>query len=179
MQEKNTRRACAATDKAAGGAAARRKASFYRGATYTIDDSYGYLLRRVYASIQRHVERRMQPLELTALQWAPLLLISLGKGKTAAELARVMDIDTGAITRMLDRLEAKQLIQRSRCRADRRVVNLELTGEGRAVITQIPDILSEVLNLHLQGFTREELDQLIGFLRRMIANGAPAEDETP
>src|SRR5690606_5899996 len=110
---------------------------------YTIENSCGYLLRRVYGSIQRHIEKRVQPLELTALQWAPLLLLAKGKGTTAAELARWMEIDPGAMTRMLDRLEAKGLVARARSATDRRAITLELTAEGAAAIARVPDIVAE------------------------------------
>ena len=114
----------------------------------------------------------MQPLDLTAMQWAPLLLLSEGKGNTAAELARAMDIDTGAMTRMLDRLEAKGLVVRTRSASDRRVVHLELTGDGVKAAQAIPHVIAEVLNLHLCDFDAGELQLLMSFLRRMITNGS-------
>jgi DNA-binding MarR family transcriptional regulator len=149
----------------------RAPSPFYDGRTYATDNSYGYLLRRLYASMQRHFEKRMQPLDLTAMQWGPLLLMAEGRGNTAAELARGMDIDTGAMTRMLDRLQAKGLVGRARSASDRRVVRLELTAEGLKVAGQIPHLLADVLNLHLRGFEADELQMLMGFLQRMLANG--------
>ena len=59
-----------------------------------------------------------------------------GLGNTAAELARIGCVDTGAMTRMLDRLEAKGLVRRSRCPKDGRVVQLELTGRRRSGLCQ-------------------------------------------
>lgn len=150
---------------------------FYEGRSYSIDGSYGYLLRRLYSSIQRHVDKRMQPLDLTAMQWAPLLLLAEGKGNTAAELARVMDIDTGAMTRMLDRLEAKGLVARARSASDRRVVHLELTADGLKVARRIPNVVADVLNLHLSDFDAGELTLLMNFLRRMLVNGGAAAPE--
>jgi len=148
---------------------------FYAGDSYVIDDSYGFLVRRLYTSLQRQVEIRMQPLDLTAMQWMPLLLLEEGKAQTCAEIARLMTIDTGAMTRMIDRLETKGLVRRVRSVDDRRVVHLELTALGRTTVADIPDILAEVLNLHLTGFSAAEFKQLVGFLKRMIANGAPGE----
>ncbi|MGE0483008.1 MAG: MarR family winged helix-turn-helix transcriptional regulator [Gammaproteobacteria bacterium] len=153
----------------------RRGPDFYAGDDYVIDESYGFLVRRLHASLQRHIERRMQPHDLTAMQWAPLLLLAEGKADTGAELARWMTIDTGAMTRMLDRLEAKGLLERRRCEADRRVVRLRLTAEGEAAVARVPTILAEVLNLHLAGFDAAELSSLMGYLRRMIDNGTRDE----
>ncbi len=166
-----TRQSTPARSRTAANARKSVSSSFYDGRTYATDNSYGYLLRRLYASMQRHCEKRMQPLDLTAMQWGPLLLMAEGRGNTAAELARGMDIDTGAMTRMLDRLEAKGLLARARSASDRRVVRLELTAEGLKVAGQIPHLLADVLNLHLRDFKADELHMLMGFLQRMLANG--------
>ncbi|MSR13457.1 MAG: MarR family transcriptional regulator [Gammaproteobacteria bacterium] len=148
------------------------KAEHYRGDKYAIDDSYGYLMRRLQASLLRHIDKRIRPYDLTALQWGPLLLLAQNKGNTAAALARALEIDTGAMTRMVDRLETKKLVRRTRSTGDRRVVHLELTSEGRRVVEQVPFVLADVLNLHLTGFTRAETEQFVDFLRRMIGNGS-------
>jgi len=144
----------------------------YAGDHYAIDDSYGYLMRRVQASLLRHIDKHFRPYELTAMQWGPLLLLAQNKGDTAAARARALDIDTGAMTRMLDRLEAKKLVRRTRSTGDRRVLLLELTADGRRIVEQVPHVLSDVLNLHLRGFTRTEVRQLLDFLRRLLANGS-------
>ena len=161
-----------AADKPAPAARTRKPAAHYTGETYSVDDSYGYLLRQVQASLLRHIERRVTTLDLTAQQWSPLFLMAQGKGDTAAALARARDTDTGAMTRMLDRLERKGLVQRKRSAGDRRVVHLEVTAEGRRAIARVPFAISDVLNLHLAGFSEREIRQLKRFLRRMIENGA-------
>jgi DNA-binding MarR family transcriptional regulator len=72
--------------------------------------------------------------------------------------------------RLLDRLEAKGLCRRVRSQADRRVVNIELTDEGRAAAEQVPHILSRVQNEHLAGFSAAEWEQLKSYLRRILDN---------
>ena len=151
------------------------KTAHYNGKDYAIDDSYGYLMRRLQASLMRHIDKRFRPYELTALQWGPLLLLAQHKGDTAAALARALEIDTGAMTRMVDRLEAKKLVRRTRSTGDRRVVHLELTTDGHRVVEQVPHVLADVLNLHLQGFSSAEVQQLLGFLRRLLANGGATD----
>jgi DNA-binding MarR family transcriptional regulator len=54
--------------------------------------------------------------------------------------------------------------------ADRRVVNIELTDEGRAAAEEVPHVLSRVQNEHLAGFTNEEWQQLKSYLRRILDN---------
>jgi DNA-binding MarR family transcriptional regulator len=119
----------------------------------------------------RGIDEQMQVHDLTAQQWKPLLMLRTGQADTAAALARLNCSDNGAMTRMLDRLEAKGLLRRVRSAHDRRIVHLELTDEGKRVSDLIPYGLSKVLNEHLEGFSKAEFTQLQSLLRRMIANG--------
>ncbi|MBX6317117.1 MarR family winged helix-turn-helix transcriptional regulator [Pigmentiphaga sp.] len=139
---------------------------------YDPNDSVGYLVKLAHGSLQRAVDTEMMALDLTAMQWGPLMLLAMGQGETAAELARSSCTDTGAVTRMLDRLESKGLIRRVRSAEDRRVIKLELTQEGMRATAQIPGRLRQAVDMHTRGFSEEELAQLKSFLRRMIANGA-------
>ncbi len=120
--------------------------------------------------MDRAVDDEMAELDLTGAQWTPLFMIHSGMGATAAGLARAAGTDTGAMTRMLDRLEAKALVRRVRCPVDRRVIKLELTTEGHRLCREIPYGLARVLNSSLRGFTADELATLKSLLRRMIAN---------
>jgi DNA-binding MarR family transcriptional regulator len=141
---------------------------FYRAEGYKPDESVGYLMRRILSLIAQGVERELEPQGLTNAQWVPLLKLYMGKGSTAAELARECELDAGSMTRLLDRLEAKALCRRIRSSEDRRVVNLELTDTGRAAAKEIPAILCRVQNAHLAGFSVEEWQVLKGYLRRML-----------
>jgi DNA-binding MarR family transcriptional regulator len=74
------------------------------------------------------------------------------------------------MTRMLDRLEQKQLLQRQRSDSDRRVVHLTLTDKGRDAAEQIPQVLREELQRHLEGFSPAEFNALNKSLTRMLGN---------
>ena len=132
----------------------------------------GRLIKLVFSSLLRSVDSRMQPLELTALQWEPLLTLALGRADTVAGLARECNVDCGAMTRMLDRLEHKHLLQRQRSDADRRVVNLMLTAKGRDAAAEIPQVLREELRRHLSGFSAQEINTLHTLLTRMLDNSS-------
>jgi DNA-binding MarR family transcriptional regulator len=143
---------------------------FYRGDEYRINESIGYLLKQLRVAIERAVDAEMAEHDLTGVQWGPLLMIDQGLGSTAAEIARIGCVDTGAVTRMLDRLEAKGLVRRSKCPKDGRVVQLELTAEGQRLCRLIPYGLARVLNSLLRGFTEAELETFKTLTRRMLAN---------
>mgnify|MGYP003438842565 FL=1 len=71
---------------------------------------------------------------------------------------------------MVARLVAKRLLRRVPDDNDRRVQRLELTAAGKKLTEQMASMAVKVLNQHLRGFTRAELDQLKALLRRMLEN---------
>jgi DNA-binding MarR family transcriptional regulator len=74
------------------------------------------------------------------------------------------------MTRTLDRLEAKGLCERLRSEIDRRVVNIQLTPQGKVAARTLPGILSTIQNAHLVGFSAAEFQSLGEYLRRMFEN---------
>lgn len=143
---------------------------FYLPETVRPENSVGYLINRVAQSLARELDHRMGSVDLTDAQWKPLLLLQQGVCLTAADIARLGCHDTGAVTRMLDRLEAKGLIRRIRSESDRRVINLQLTEEGSQISSEVPKILSHLLNQALADFSKEEFDLLTRLLERVLAN---------
>ena len=144
--------------------------AFYDAERYLPEESVGYLMRRILTMVSTEVERQLEPSGLTNAQWLPLYKLSMGMASTVAELAFESQVDAGAMTRLLDRLEAKGLCQRVRSLSDRRVVNIELTEAGRLAAAGIPAVLCQVQNTHLAGFNAEEFEALKGFLRRIYSN---------
>jgi DNA-binding MarR family transcriptional regulator len=154
-----------------------RRTCFYVGETYDMAESMGHLLFGVVMNLKREVDARMSELGLTDAQWKPLWMIKNGRADTAFELAREMSIDAGAMTRMLDRLAAKGLVERVRSETDRRVVHLRITREGDAAAEQVPHVLAAVNNDFLRGFSKQEWHQFKDMCQRMLANAQALQAE--
>jgi len=150
---------------------------FYRPEKYHPDESAAYLMKRILTFMAGEIDRGLEPQGLTHAQWVPLFKLHLGEVSTAAELARECTLDAGAMTRTLDRLEAKGLVKRIRSSQDRRVVNLELTEDGRATASQIPAVLCQVQNAFLQPLSVTEWQQLKSLLRRVLDNAQAVHGE--
>ncbi|GAA4405166.1 MarR family transcriptional regulator [Advenella faeciporci] len=136
-------------------------------------ENIGYLIRLVHFSIHDMIEKNMAPLGLTATQWHPIAIIGLSKADTPACVARIAEVDTGAMTRTLDRLEAKGFLTRQRSEQDRRVIKLTLTEKGKQVNEKLLPSVAQALNHHLQGFTEQEVELLKSLLTRMLLNANP------
>jgi len=149
----------------------------YDSTNYQPARSIGALLSRVkvewLAALDRELamDKRLAALEMSAAQYIVIAnLAGPGEPKSASDLCKGISYDAGAMTRMLDRLESKGLIRRSRSAHDRRLVHLELTEEGRSAYPRMRDIAMTVANRLLRGFTKGEARQLETLLNRMLDN---------
>jgi len=147
------------------------RASFYAAGSYRPDESVGLLMKRVLGSIVAHAEARLRPYDVTHAQWQPLFrLREAGRPMPVVALARELRMDTGAMTRLIDRLEKKRLCRRVRSSDDRRIVLVELTRSGADAAEIVPAVLGDVMNAHLAGFSRAEWEALVQALLRMLDN---------
>ena len=130
----------------------------------------GALIGRTRKAMIQMIDAELAPLQVSAAQWLVVLLLGQGAASNAAELCELLGYDPGAMTRLLDRLEEKAVLRRVRGDGDRRTVRLELTASGRALYPKILAAMVDVFNRLLRGFSRSEVDELEGYLRRMLAN---------
>ena len=153
-------------------------ADIYDAETYEPRKGVGHLLHRVRTEMLAAMDREMvadeqlAALEVTSAQFIVIATLSLGEVKSASDLCKHISYDAGAMTRMIDRLEEKGLLRRSRCPDDRRLVNLELTEKGHTALPRMRGAAMRVVNRFLDGFTKAEARQLEGFLARMLENTA-------
>ncbi|MGE0113948.1 MAG: MarR family winged helix-turn-helix transcriptional regulator [Steroidobacteraceae bacterium] len=135
------------------------------------DDSalhIGYLMTGVRARMMQEMDACLIPYGLTGAQFVILRRIAEGVATTAAELCRVLEYDTGSMTRMLDRLEEKCVIIRERSSDDRRVVKIQLTPQGTEQYPKLKHAVSLALNQRFSPLNEEELLQLRGMLERLV-----------
>jgi DNA-binding MarR family transcriptional regulator len=109
-------------------------------------------------------------LEVTAAQYVIIAQLAEKEANSSAQLCKSFSYDAGAMTRMVDRLEAKGLVERRRCPDDRRLINLELTEAGKALFPKMKAIAAAVQNRFLRGFTKDEVRQLERLLGRILEN---------
>ena len=138
----------------------------YTPQSFSLTHSVGFLLTKARNLITAEMDTALKDLDITGPQMGILLAMQRGLASTPFELSKMLSVDTGLMTRMLDKLETKGLLERSRSVDDRRVVNLVLTKKGEEIAAEIPNIAPEVLNARLKKFTRAEFDELCRLLNK-------------
>jgi DNA-binding MarR family transcriptional regulator len=148
---------------------------YYKPGNYMMKNSVGYLMRMTVNRVLPQMEALFQDQELTFSQWTTLVALHDGRITTAGDLAHNICHDAGSLTRLIDQLEKRALVTRSRSEKDRRVVSLALTPRGRSLVEALAPKVMHFWNGLLSGFTHAEVDTLIGLLTRLVivAEGKP------
>ncbi|WP_042259618.1 MarR family winged helix-turn-helix transcriptional regulator [Paraburkholderia heleia] len=138
----------------------------YTTKNFMLTESVGFRIVKARNLVVAEMDAALKDLDITGQQMGILLSLKQGVATTPFELSKLLGIDTGLMTRMLDKLEVKGLLERSRDADDRRVVNLHLTAKGLETAAQIPEIAPHVLNARLRKFTKAEFAELNRLLRK-------------
>jgi len=136
----------------------------------------GSLLHQVARDLATALERQLAPFDITAQQ-AALLLHAARQQSSPSQLMTVLGTDTAGMTKLLDRLEAKGLIERRPNPGDRRSVLITLTKDGRALAPRLGPVFGRVTGQLFTGFSPDEIGVLTTMLQRMRGNLASSATE--
>ncbi|MEM5339254.1 MarR family winged helix-turn-helix transcriptional regulator [Paraburkholderia azotifigens] len=142
--------------------------SHYSKEDFHLTDNVGFAISKARNLIVVQMDAAVKGLNVRAHHVGIFMSLLRGADTTPATLSRHLGIDTGLMTRTLDKLEALGMLTRTRNQDDRRVVNLGLTEAGREVALKIAEIAPDVLNARLQCFTQEEFDELRRLLSKFL-----------
>lgn len=141
----------------------------YQLDTMDRDTNIGRLVHRVRHALVTHIDSALASLDLTAAQWTVVIYLAEDLATTRPN-SRALHYDPGAMTRLIDRLEKKNIVKRAPSDADRRSVVVSLTEQGRALYPEIRPLIIDVLNNLLRGFSQTEVKQLENLLLRVLHN---------
>jgi DNA-binding MarR family transcriptional regulator len=142
----------------------------YKPEMYRARGSVGYLIKRAHSRLVDHLEAVVTPSDLNFTQWVVLMYLRDGLALNASDLCTQLRYDSGALTRVIDQLESRGLVQRERSREDRRAVELRLTEAGADIVNKLVPKVVDRLNYALRDFSRAEAAQLNRLLGKLIAS---------
>jgi len=128
-------------------------------------------LWRTYDRLRALEEEFFRGWDLTGQQYNVLRLLEAHREGPLGtlELANRLVSRAPDITRMLDKLEQRDLVARVRSETDRRAVLVSLTSAGRQLLEQIREPLRECHERQLGHLAPADLEQLIGLMRQVRA----------
>jgi len=133
--------------------------------------SLGLLFRQVRDVLHDAMARELAANghDLTLSQYITLKKLNFGTAN-ASELAQAAELNPGAMTRLLDRLEAIGLVQREAHPSDRRALRIVLTPRGKAIWPELLACADRVRDRALLGLDEDQRTELVRMLEHVHAN---------
>ena len=136
----------------------------------SVPGGLGYWVGSLASAFRKGLADELEPFDVSPAQWAILEACYRGQANTPSGLARIIPVDTAAISRQLDKLKDKGLIQRRRSARDRRSIRLGLTPAGRELVPKLVPCVQANNAKFLKGITDEEHAALINIIGKMLNN---------
>lgn len=109
--------------------------------------------------------------DLTMIEADVISFLRNNPGKdTAADIVELRGLSKGAVSKAVESLIQKSLLERIPDTEDRRRIHLRMKPEAEPVTEMVDDVKEEFLNAVLGGFTNEELEEHTRFFQRMFDN---------
>jgi DNA-binding MarR family transcriptional regulator len=137
----------------------------YQASTYRAQKSVGYLIKRAHSLMLDVLEPVLEERGFTFIQYVILSWLRDGIAVNPKDICFQFRHDSGALTRVIDQLAERGLLERIRRDRDRRKVELQLTPAGLGTIEALIPLVVEKLNLALADFSGAEFEE---FLRLLV-----------
>lgn len=133
--------------------------------------SLGLLFRQVRDALRDAMERELAASghDLTLSQYITLKKLHFGTASASA-LAQAAELNPGAMTRLLDRLEAVGLVQREAHPSDRRALRIVLTARGKAIWPELETCAERVRERALAELDEGQRSELVRMLEHVYTN---------
>ena len=148
------------------------------GSASGLRDHVGYWLRRLSDEVHLSFERKLAAHGVTVAQWNVLVTLYGGDGETVAEVARFIETDAAAVSRLVDRLAEKGLVARSADPASRRRVLLTLTPPAAALVPVLAEIADHNDEAFFGTLPPAQRAELAGLLQRLVCEARAVSRDT-
>jgi DNA-binding MarR family transcriptional regulator len=124
----------------------------------------------------RLAERNLSVLELTVTELRALKMLSESGPCSMAMLAKKQRMTAPGMTIVVDRLERAGLARRVRSDADRRRINVAITGKGGETLKRGMKLHDKFIERTIRGVTPQEMDSFLAILDRIVVAAEATAD---
>ncbi len=150
------------------GTASRREKQTNEARMTETEERILVALRRIARVLDMNSRRLAARKGVTSIQLLCLNMLANGQADTATEIAGLVHLSPSTVVGVLDRLEAKQLIERRRDTKDRRVVRISLTRKGRNLSSRTQHPVRDMLERSRNGLSRGDAERIAGALEQLV-----------
>jgi DNA-binding MarR family transcriptional regulator len=136
-----------------------------------------WLIRRLMQAEEQYTKTLEKTHHVTSSQLSCLLALYENGPLPPSQIGRHIMVNSSTVTGIIDRLERKGLVERSRVSQDRRVITVSLTGEGLMLVENAPLPVQDKIVSGMRRLPSEEIEQIIEGLKRLTGMlDDPGED---
>lgn len=133
----------------------------------------GYLISDTGRVIRKEFDERARAIGVTGPQWRLLAHLRRNPGIKQAQLAELLEVEPISMSRMIDRLQEANLVERRADPCDRRAWCIYLTKKCTPLLDDIYEISDALHAEMLANISVKEQDMLRDLLERIRANLSP------
>lgn len=138
-----------------------------------VNEFAGQLLFRLWRASHTRTAETLKTIDLTTATFGVLNALGGRDGVIQQQLSADMAIDPSAMVTLINELETKGLVERSRRPGDRRAWQVAITPKGRRTLQRAKRLAAEVEDAVLGGLTTAERDRFLTLLRRAVVAAPP------
>jgi MarR family transcriptional regulator, transcriptional regulator for hemolysin len=142
----------------------------------TRDSRIGFLMRELTRLRLKLWTHKFEGLRMTREQWwtlGTLSLVGQDRGIIQTDLAKLLDVKKVAMGMMIDKLEARGLVERRPDPDDGRAWRIHLSLSGRAAIVEMIQAIDPLIPRMNEGISEEDLavtERVLNQMRKNIQN---------
>nr|MBF0222398.1 MarR family transcriptional regulator [Desulfobulbaceae bacterium] len=134
------------------------------------DEALGRLIHLTAQDMRNFAEKILSPFDLTIEQLHLLKNLSCTSGMTQRQVGEIAGKTPANMSRILDRLEAKALIQRRSDPKDRRAAQVLLTDTGKEITENVFEVFESFSEDLVRGITENEQEIVKKSLKMIVRN---------
>jgi DNA-binding MarR family transcriptional regulator len=134
------------------------------------EERLGYWMHRIVISLKGHLDTSVPKVGIRGPDAMIILRLGFHGSSTLAELSKMIGHAHTSILRNIDNLEEQGYLIRTPHPQDRRVKIVSLTDKGKEIVPQIYEIITNIHNQALKGFSEVEKEELFTSFRKIHEN---------
>ena len=120
-----------------------------------------YQIRRLIQAKELYTKELNKKYQVSASQLNCLLALYEHGSLPPSQIARHIMVKSSTVTGIIDRLEDKELVKRTRTSSDRRVITVQLTDSGVALAENAPPPIQQKIIEGLRRLPRGEMEKIV------------------
>ena len=127
-------------------------------------------------ALRKDFDRRAAGMGVTRAQWKVLFRLTRHPGLRLIELADMLDIEPITLSRIIDRLQESELVERVADPSDRRAWRLHVTARARPLVEKLRAVADEMISEAFAGIDPKDIEitrQVLGRVRENASHSAP------